>query len=176
MYINITETHPLALNPSKEVLLHFEVQWDKHTQPNAISINSPAKSIMVHRAQRHSSLQCSYLPCTCSAEDRSSAAAQRVANLYHGSQPQASPGLRLGTRQRALLNKHQEMSWAARAKPRWDLAVCSSKTGLLAFHSCRGIQQERKSWQKMSFLGKKQRHSLARCSPDVRLACQGKKW
>lgn len=96
MYINITETHPLALNLSEEVLLHFEVQWDKSTQPNAISINSSAKSIMVHRAQRHSSLQCSNLQRTCSAEDRSSAAAQHVANLDHGSQLR----LRLGSQQR----------------------------------------------------------------------------
>lgn len=39
---------------SEEVLLHFEVQRGKSTQPNASSINSSAESTRVRAAQRHS--------------------------------------------------------------------------------------------------------------------------
>lgn len=86
MYINFTKMHPVALNLSEEVLLHFEVHWDESTQPNAISINA-VKSVRVHGAQGHSSLQRSNL-----VSISSSAAAQCAANLHRGCQPQAHRG------------------------------------------------------------------------------------
>lgn len=83
------------------------------------------------------------------------------------------PQLRLGTQQRAVLNKSQEeMSWAAAL----GSCSCDVRTSQLAFYHAGAFSKEGNPDRKRAFWEKKQRHLLAHCSSAVCLVCQGKKW